>query len=82
MGERKIERKMVNTAEDELTSLLRQSRRARGLKQKELANRAGISQASISKVENDPTDASFRLCERSSKPGSVVSWNWPSNYER
>lgn len=59
MGERKIERKMVNTAEDELTSLLRQSRRARGLKQKGLANRAGISQASISKVENDPTDASY-----------------------
>lgn len=64
MGERKIERKMVNTAEVELTSLLRQSRRARGLKQKELANRAGISQASISKVENDPTDASYSILRK------------------
>jgi HTH-type transcriptional regulator / antitoxin HipB len=64
MGERKIERKMVNTAEVELNSSLRQARRARGLTQKELANRAGISQASISKVENDPTDASYSILRK------------------
>lgn len=64
MGERKTDRKMVNTAEDELTSLLRQARRARGLTQKELANRAGISQSSISKVENDITDASYSILRK------------------
>lgn len=64
MGEKKTDRKMVNTAEDELTSLLRRTRHAKGLTQKELANRAGISQSSISKVENDLTDASFYILRK------------------
>ena len=59
MGERTIERKKIDTSEVELTSLLRQARRSRGLTQKQLADRAGISRASISKVENDLTDASY-----------------------
>lgn len=64
MGERKTDRKMVNTAEDELTSLFRRTRHARGLTQKEIANRAGISQASISKVGNDLTDASYSILRK------------------
>ncbi len=59
MGARKIRRKKIDTAEVELTSMLQQARRERGLTQKQLADRAGTSQASISRVENDLSDATY-----------------------
>ena len=53
----------ASASDPRLADLFRQMRRDRGLTQKELATRSGISQPEISRIENGETEPTYqRIC--------------------